>query len=369
MNQRQACNSSCSPRWRACRWRPSPTTSWAWSATWPRARRSPGLAAVAARPRRRMAIPVVALSVWWSLRRCTSACHHDVEPARLTLAPLPRPDGPHRRRVRHSSASMVRTRVVRMKSGFKEPASHAALKAIRITEHSGLLLALALGAIAFSGKAIVVKLAYRYGVDAVTLHHVPHAVCAAAVRASMAWWGSAGQAAVDAARLAGRGGPGLLRLLPGQHARLHGAAVHQRQPGAADPVPQRRRRCCCWAGRCAAAPSPPARLLATAVSYAGVAAGVRARAARGARRGHGLGGAAGAAVHAVVRGLPGLQRRDGAAPGRAAAGGAGHRWWPAYAASPSSCCCTRWKRRRVAAPVVWLSLLNATVHGGAGAAW
>jgi NAD(P)H-hydrate repair Nnr-like enzyme with NAD(P)H-hydrate dehydratase domain len=32
----------------------------------------------------------------------------------------------------------------------------------------GLLLALA-GAIAFSGKAIIVKLAYRHGVDAVTL--------------------------------------------------------------------------------------------------------------------------------------------------------------------------------------------------------
>jgi drug/metabolite transporter (DMT)-like permease len=33
---------------------------------------------------------------------------------------------------------------------------------------SGLLLAL-IGAIAFSGKAIIVKLAYRHGVDAVTL--------------------------------------------------------------------------------------------------------------------------------------------------------------------------------------------------------
>ena len=33
---------------------------------------------------------------------------------------------------------------------------------------SGLLLALA-GAVAFSGKAIIVKLAYRYGVDPVTL--------------------------------------------------------------------------------------------------------------------------------------------------------------------------------------------------------
>ena len=33
---------------------------------------------------------------------------------------------------------------------------------------SGLLLAL-IGAIAFSGKAIIVKLAYRHGVDAITL--------------------------------------------------------------------------------------------------------------------------------------------------------------------------------------------------------
>ena len=33
---------------------------------------------------------------------------------------------------------------------------------------TGLLLAV-LGAVAFSGKAIIVKLAYRYGVDAVTL--------------------------------------------------------------------------------------------------------------------------------------------------------------------------------------------------------
>ncbi|NQW93497.1 MAG: EamA/RhaT family transporter, partial [Polaromonas sp.] len=33
---------------------------------------------------------------------------------------------------------------------------------------TGLLLAV-MGSIAFSGKAIIVKLAYRYGVDAVTL--------------------------------------------------------------------------------------------------------------------------------------------------------------------------------------------------------
>jgi drug/metabolite transporter (DMT)-like permease len=44
------------------------------------------------------------------------------------------------------------------------PHSHASLASRR----RGLLLA-TLGAIAFSGKAIIVKLAYRYGVDAVTL--------------------------------------------------------------------------------------------------------------------------------------------------------------------------------------------------------
>src|ERR1700719_4787903 len=44
------------------------------------------------------------------------------------------------------------------------PASHPASAARR----RGLLLA-ACGAISFSGKAIIVKLAYRYGVDAVTL--------------------------------------------------------------------------------------------------------------------------------------------------------------------------------------------------------
>src|SRR5277367_7080149 len=44
------------------------------------------------------------------------------------------------------------------------PHSHASLA----NRRRGLLLA-SLGAIAFSGKAIIVKLAYRYGVDAVTL--------------------------------------------------------------------------------------------------------------------------------------------------------------------------------------------------------
>ena len=59
---------------------------------------------------------------------------------------------------------------------------------------SGLVLA-ALGAIAFSGKAIIVKLAYRYGVDAVTLI-MYRMLFALPIFAFMGWWASRGQAAL-----------------------------------------------------------------------------------------------------------------------------------------------------------------------------
>ena len=49
-----------------------------------------------------------------------------------------------------------------------------------------------LGAIAFSGKAIIVKLAYRYGVDAVTLL-MYRMLFALPIFAAMAWWASRGQ--------------------------------------------------------------------------------------------------------------------------------------------------------------------------------
>ena len=58
----------------------------------------------------------------------------------------------------------------------------------------GLLLA-ALGAIAFSGKAIIVKLAYRYGVDAVTLI-MYRMLFALPIFALMAWWSSRGKPAL-----------------------------------------------------------------------------------------------------------------------------------------------------------------------------
>lgn len=56
----------------------------------------------------------------------------------------------------------------------------------------GWLMAL-LGAIAFSGKAIIVKLAYRYGVDAVTLI-MYRMLFALPMFVGMAWWASRGQA-------------------------------------------------------------------------------------------------------------------------------------------------------------------------------
>ena len=57
---------------------------------------------------------------------------------------------------------------------------------------TGLLLA-GFGAIAFSGKAIIVKLAYRHGVDAVTLI-MYRMLFALPIFALMAWWASRGKA-------------------------------------------------------------------------------------------------------------------------------------------------------------------------------
>ncbi len=62
--------------------------------------------------------------------------------------------------------------------------AHAAPKPLA----AGLFLAVA-GAIAFSGKAIIVKLAYRYGVDAVTLI-MYRMLFALPIFVAMAWWAS-----------------------------------------------------------------------------------------------------------------------------------------------------------------------------------
>ena len=59
---------------------------------------------------------------------------------------------------------------------------------------TGLLLAV-VGAIAFSGKAIIVKLAYRHGVDAVTLI-MYRMLFALPLFLAMAWWASRGKTAL-----------------------------------------------------------------------------------------------------------------------------------------------------------------------------
>jgi drug/metabolite transporter (DMT)-like permease len=59
----------------------------------------------------------------------------------------------------------------------------------------GLALALA-GSIAFSGKAIIVKLAYRYGVDAVTLIML-RMLFALPIFVVMAWWAGRGKPALS----------------------------------------------------------------------------------------------------------------------------------------------------------------------------
>jgi drug/metabolite transporter (DMT)-like permease len=77
----------------------------------------------------------------------------------------------------------------------KPPAPGQRAQAAPKSIASGLLLA-TLGAICFSGKAIIVKLAYRYGVDAVTLI-MYRMLFALPIFALMAWWASRGQAALS----------------------------------------------------------------------------------------------------------------------------------------------------------------------------
>ena len=62
------------------------------------------------------------------------------------------------------------------------------------TAASGLALAIA-GAIAFSGKAIIIKLSYRYGVDPVTLI-MYRMLFALPLFAGMAWWAGRGKPAL-----------------------------------------------------------------------------------------------------------------------------------------------------------------------------
>ena len=72
---------------------------------------------------------------------------------------------------------------------------------------SGLLLAMA-GSIAFSGKAIIVKLAYRHGVDAVTLL-MYRMLLALPMFVLMAWWAGRGKPRLQGRDVLGIAGLGL----------------------------------------------------------------------------------------------------------------------------------------------------------------
>ena len=79
-----------------------------------------------------------------------------------------------------------RSIIGRMSSATQAPSTHAHPHLA-----SGLLLASA-GSIAFSGKAIIVKLAYRYGVDAVTLI-MYRMLFALPLFVGLAWWAGRGR--------------------------------------------------------------------------------------------------------------------------------------------------------------------------------
>ena len=86
----------------------------------------------------------------------------------------------------------MRTEAVAADPGTPEAAASAATQAPALWP--GLALAMA-GSIAFSGKAIIVKLAYRHGVDAVTLI-MYRMLFALPLFALLAWWAGRGKPAL-----------------------------------------------------------------------------------------------------------------------------------------------------------------------------
>lgn len=95
-----------------------------------------------------------------------------------------------------------------MSSSASPDAAHTRAPSPRLA--SGLALAI-LGAVAFSGKAIIVKLAYRHGVDAVTLLMLRMAM-ALPFFVLMAWWAGRTRDGVAPVRMHGRDWLGIVWL-------------------------------------------------------------------------------------------------------------------------------------------------------------
>lgn len=87
------------------------------------------------------------------------------------------------------------------------PASSATPELRASSRSSGVVLAFA-GAIAFSGKAIIVKLAYRYGVDAVTVI-MYRMLFALPIFLAMSWWAGRGKSPLSGRDWLGVAGLGL----------------------------------------------------------------------------------------------------------------------------------------------------------------
>jgi drug/metabolite transporter (DMT)-like permease len=198
------------------------------------------------------------------------------------------------------------------------------LEAPRKGYATGLVLA-SLGAIAFSGKAIIVKLAYRYGVDAVTLIML-RMLFALPLFAVMAWWAGRGKPRLTARDWLGVFGLGFSGYYLASFLDFAGlayiSASFERLILYLNPtlvllfgwLMYRRR-----------ATRP--QVLGMVIELCRRAAGVRPRAVdrrrRQGRRGGGVGRVPGVPERGELCGLPCVQRRVRQAAGLAAARGAG----------------------------------------------
>ncbi len=106
----------------------------------------------------------------------------------------------------------------------------------RRTLLTGLLFGAA-GAVAFSGKAVIVKLSYRYGVDAITVI-MYRMLFALPPFALLAWWTSRKAPPLTRHDWLVVFGLALQRLLPRKLPRLRRLAVHQRELRAPHSVSQ-----------------------------------------------------------------------------------------------------------------------------------
>jgi drug/metabolite transporter (DMT)-like permease len=220
----------------------------------------------------------------------------------------------------------------------------------------GLALA-AIGAVAFSAKAIIVKLAYRHGVDAVTLI-MYRMLFALPLFVALAWWAGRGRAPLTArdwrtVALLGFCGYYLASFLDFAGLQYISASL-ERLILYLNPTMVLLLSALLFGRRVTRH-----QLVALAVSYAGVVL-VFGHEAALQRRAHRTRCAAGLRQRRQLCGVPGLQRRRRCSAWARCASPGWPAPWPACCASCSSCCCGRWRRRWWRPPVIWLSLLNAT---------